>query len=77
MASSPYIQYVTQAGDRWDTIAWAYYGIDFMAGINAIVAANPSVPIVGAFDAGISLQVPILQKASDVSSSDLPPWESL
>ncbi len=49
MASSPYIQYVTQAGDRWDTIAWAYYGIDFMAGINAIV----------------------------VSSSDLPPWESL
>ncbi len=71
---SPFIQYTTSDSERWDWIAWKFYGDATLYG--PIIEANPAVPIVGAFDAGVVLQIPILQKASDVSS-DLPPWETL
>jgi len=74
MAASPYIRHITRANERWDLIAWKYYG-DATLYI-PITQANPSVAIVGAFDAGVVIQVPILQKASDVSN-DLPPWGTL
>ena len=74
MAVSPYIEHVTLQDERWDLLAWKYYGDATLYG--PIIRANPGVPIVGAFDAGTVLQVPILQKASDVSN-DLPPWETL
>ncbi len=72
--NSPYIAHVTVQDERWDLIAWQYYGDPTLYG--PIIEANPNLPIVGAFDAGILVQVPILQKASDVSN-DLPPWETL
>lgn len=71
---SPYIQYVTSQNERWDWIAWKFYGDPSLYG--AIIQANPNVPIVGAFDAGTVLQIPILQKAAS-ASNDLPPWETL
>jgi len=74
MPSSPYIQHITRQNERWDLLAWKYYGDPTLYG--PIIQANPSQPIVGAFDAGTSIQIPILQKASDVSN-DLPPWETL
>jgi len=74
MPASPYIPYVTRQNDRWDLIAWKYYGDPNLYG--PIIQANPNQPIVGAFDAGTAIQIPILQKASDVSN-DLPPWETL
>ncbi len=74
MPSSPYIQHVSLAEERWDLLAWKYYGDPTLYGL--IIQANPTQPIVGAFDAGAVIQIPILQKASDVSN-DLPPWETL
>ena len=74
LPSSPHIRHLTVAGERWDLIAWKYYGDPTLYG--PIVRANPAVPIVGAFDAGIVIQVTILQRASRISN-DLPPWESL
>ncbi len=72
--SGPYLPYVTSQNERWDLIAWKFYGDPSLYG--AIIEANPLVPIVGAFDAGVQLQIPILQRASS-SSNDLPPWETL
>ena len=72
--SAPYIAHVTVQDERWDLIAWQYYGDPTLYG--PIIEANPNLPIVGAFYFGILVQVPILQKASDVSN-DLPPWETL
>ena len=71
MPASPYIQHITRQNERWDLLAWKYYGDPTLYG--PIIQANPNQPIVGAFDAGAAIQIPILQKASDVSN-DLPPW---
>ena len=74
MASSPFIRHVTSDRERWDLLAWNYYGDPTLYG--PIIRANPGVPIVGAFDAGVVIQIPILQKAAQ-SSGDLPPWETI
>jgi phage tail protein X len=67
-----YIVHITKAGERWDLLAWRYYGdpTDYQT----IVMANPGVAIEAVFDAGITLAVPIVQKSA-VVSVDLPPWK--
>jgi len=66
------ILHVTTAGERWDLLAWEYYGdpTDY----SPIIMANPNVPIEPVFDAGIAIAVPILQKSA-VVVADLPPWK--
>jgi phage tail protein X len=67
-----YILHITRAGERWDLLAWRYYGdpTDY----SPIIMANPDVAIEPVFDAGISIAVPIIQK-SVLVSVDLPPWK--
>jgi phage tail protein X len=67
-----FILHVTTSGERWDLLAWRYYGdaTDY----SPIIVANPNVPIGPGFDAGISIAVPILQKSA-VVTTDLPPWK--
>ncbi len=67
-----YILHITKAGERWDLLAWRYYGdpTDY----SPIIMANPDVAIEPVFDAGIAIAVPIVQK-STVVSADLPPWK--
>ena len=69
-----FILHVTTAGERWDLLAWRYYGdpTDY----SPIIMANPNVPIEPVFDAGISIAVP-LQEESAVVIADLPPWKLL
>lgn len=66
-----YILHITKAGERWDLLAWRYYGdpTDY----SPIIMANPDVAIEPVFDAGIAIAVPIVEK-STVVSVDLPPW---
>ncbi len=70
--SGQFILHITRAGERWDLLAWQYYGdpTDYFP----IIMANPNVPIEPVFDAGISIAVPILQKSA-VVTADLPPWK--
>jgi phage tail protein X len=67
-----YIVHITKAGERWDLLAWRYYGdpTDYQI----IIMANPGVAIGPVFEVGISLAVPIVQKSALVSV-DLPPWK--
>jgi phage tail protein X len=67
-----FIVHTTKAGERWDLLAWRYYGdpTDY----SPIIMANPIVAIEPVFDAGISISVPILQKRSVVTAG-LPPWK--
>ena len=67
-----FILHVTKAGERWDLLAWRYYGdpTDY----NPIIVANPGVAIEPVFDAGIPIAVPIVQKSTSLSV-DLPPWK--
>jgi phage tail protein X len=71
---SQFIAHRTIAGERWDSIAWKYYGDATL--ISALIMANPAVPIEAVFEAGISIEVPILQQSVNVEA-DLPPWETL
>ena len=67
-----YIVHITKAGERWDLLAWQYYGdpTDY----NPLIMANPGIAIEPVFAAGISIAVPILLK-STVVTVDLPPWK--
>jgi len=71
-ACGQYILHVTTAGERWDLLAWQYYGnpTDYLP----IIMANPNVPIEPVFDAGISIAIP-LQKKNAVATANLPPWK--
>ena len=70
--SQQFILHITTAGERWDLLAWRYYGdpTDY----SPIIMANPNVPIEPVFDAGISIAVPVQQK-SPVVTANLPPWK--
>lgn len=70
--SERFILHVTTAGERWDLLAWLYYGdpTDY----SPIIVANPNVPIEPVFDAGISIAIPLRQKTF-VGPSNLPPWK--
>jgi len=68
-----YFQHRTVAGERWDSLAWRYYGDPTL--VNPIIMANPSVPIEPVFEGGISIAIPIL--AQEFAPLDLPPWGTL
>lgn len=72
-AGPRFIHHVTAAGERWDLLAWSYYGDPANYGV--IIMANPSIAIVPVFDPGTVLAVPVVA-ASSVLSRDLPPWSS-
>ncbi|WP_370655520.1 tail protein X [Candidatus Binatus sp.] len=68
-----FVVHVTTQGERWDLLAYRYYGIATLYA--PIIRANPKVVIEPVFEAGITIDVPILPE-STVVSADLPPWRS-
>ena len=69
-----FIAHVTVAGERWDTLAWKYYGDATLIG--PIIQTNPQIAIEAVFEAGLVVGVPILMVDQTVSSeADLPPWK--
>lgn len=70
---SEYIEHRTQAGDRWDLLAWKYYGE--ATAYEPIIAANPSVAITPVLPAGTLLLIPVIAASQPgVSNRELPPW---
>lgn len=65
-----FITHVTTEGERWDQLAWRYYGDAHR--YLPIVEANPHVPITAALPAGLTLAIPMLESVT--STEDLPPW---
>lgn len=71
MPTSQFILHVTSAGERWDLLAWQYYGDASLYG--PIIMANPQTPIEPVFEAGLKIAIPILL-VQQSSSTNLPPW---
>ncbi len=46
-----FIPHITIAGERWDSIAWQYYGDASLFG--PIIQTNPQIPIEAVFEAGL------------------------
>ena len=68
-----FITHITNDGDRWDNLAYRYYGNPYAYG--AIVEANPAefmrLPIL---PSGIVLKIPVVE-TSRVQPQNLPPWK--
>ena len=73
MPSAQYISHLTTAGERWDLLAWKYYGDASL--YSPIIMANPLIPIEPAFEAGMSIAIPLLQ-VSQNAAVNLPPWKA-
>lgn len=67
-----FLEHVTVEGERWDQIAYAYYG-DPLA-YERIISANPDVALTPALPAGLRLLVPLIEQAA--LKEGLPPWQT-
>lgn len=72
--SIQFLTHITSEGERWDLLAWNYYGDPAL--FRPIVMANPSVPIEPVFQGGMKILIPVIQQ-SNVERSDLPPWKRI
>ena len=70
------IEHITREGERWDSIAWQYYG-DATA-FGRIIDANPDVDITDTLPSGLTLLIPVLPESettAHIAQADLPPWK--
>lgn len=68
------INYTTKQSERWDLLAWKFYGS--VKAMNILIDANPTIPISNELAAGTQLIVPILDNTSEtVITTNLPPWK--
>lgn len=67
-----FLEHITQAGERWDTLAYRYYGD--AAGYPRLIAANPHIPITPLLPSGIVLLVPVIEVEERESADEVPPW---
>lgn len=65
-----FLIHITTEGQRWDQLAWRYYGDAHR--YLPIVQANPHVPLRAALPAGLTLAIPMLEPQA--TTQDLPPW---
>ena len=70
------IEHTVLDGQRWDTLAWIYYGD--AAAYGRIVRANPAIDITTHLEVGTVVLVPVLSLAEvqeAVEQDSLPPWK--
>ncbi len=65
------IEHITVAGDRWDLLAWDYYGD--ACGYARIVLSNPHVARTPELPTGIRVVIPVIEP--QLSAAGLPPWK--
>ncbi|HEY6394501.1 MAG TPA: tail protein X [Candidatus Binataceae bacterium] len=70
--ASEFLTHITSAGERWDLLAWQYYGDP--AAYSQIIMANPNIPIEAAFEAGRVIAIPVIRR-NIVLAAGLPPWK--
>ena len=72
MSNPQFVTRISSNCERWDLLAWSYYGDPTLFG--PIVMANPGIPIEPVLAAGLTVIIPVLQQAS-VIVVELPPWK--
>lgn len=68
-----YLPHTTVEGQRWDWLAWQYYGNPLA--YELIISANPHVPITPTLPGGVELLIPIQEETETLAAEDLPPWK--
>lgn len=72
-STTEYIEHVTREGERWDQLAWEYYGDPY--DYERIILANPTIPIIPVLPSGVILLIPIIEDAEEIPAVELPPWK--
>ncbi len=69
------LEHICTEGERWDTLAWRYYG-DACA-FGRILAANPSLDMDTVLHSGTLVLVPLLDapELSALKDEELAPWK--
>jgi phage tail protein X len=62
--------HTTGPADRWDQIAWQFYGDPTL--IAGIILANPTIPIVSVLPQGLTVYVPLIAPPS--APANALPW---
>lgn len=76
MAYSKYIEHKAQACERWDDLAYRYYGNCFQ--VNEIIDANPQIGISPFLPEGETIIIPILEETTkQTNNENLPIWQQL
>ncbi|HGA5503367.1 TPA: tail protein X [Salmonella enterica subsp. enterica serovar Potsdam] len=65
-----WLEHITADGERWDQIAYRYYGDPL--GYARIILANPHVAVTPVLRAGQRLAIPVID--ADQTTQELPPW---
>lgn len=68
-----YYEHITKEGERWDMIAYEYYGD--ATRYEPIIVANPDVPILPILPSGIRLIIPVIETKDTIPAEELPPWK--
>lgn len=68
-----FLQHITTDGERWDTIAYRYYGDPHR--YEGIIKANPHVPTGRLLTGGLTLRIPLVSPDRLVPADALPPWK--
>ena len=68
------LNYTTKEGDRWDQLAFRFYGS--VKSIGILTDANPTVSLSPVIDFGTILIVPIIDNSTaSVITKNKPPWK--
>ena len=67
-----FYNYITKDHDRWDMISYLFYNLPTM--YEAIIKANPNIPIEPVLESGIKLKIPVLEESKTIKF-ELPPWK--
>ncbi|QMB01787.1 hypothetical protein FG485_00965 [Salmonella enterica subsp. enterica serovar Typhimurium] len=67
-----WIEHITTEGERWDNIAFHYYG-DPM-GYERIIIANPHIAITPTLASGLRLRIPVIGPMQVHDVDEVPPW---
>ncbi len=69
-----YYEYITKEGDRWDLVAYEFYGD--ATRYEPIVRANFfDVGIKPILPGGLKLRIPVLELKNHIPPEELPPWK--
>ncbi|EAA5455464.1 tail protein X [Salmonella enterica] len=69
---SGWLEHITTEGERWDSLAFRYYG-DPM-GYERIIVANPHIAITPVLASGLRLRIPVISAALVHDVNEVPPW---
>jgi phage tail protein X len=69
-----YLRITTTSGDRWDLIAYRFYG-DAQR-LSPLLEANPALASCPVLPDGTEVRIPILDEADSTSTAALPPWRA-